>query len=147
MIEFFGHERDTKPSGQILTADYAALLINNSQMSLIQTCSLTYQRTVSQHFEAGSPNVYFTMGRPTGSLQGSRFVGSEVFAGLQNADTCGELAGVSLALQGDGACSAAVGQVVGLEGVYLTAVGLQFGVGALEVMDNFAMLVATVRVT
>ena len=88
-LDFFGYKRNS-PGTHIMSSEYAAVLMSNSltsapsnKLGLVQGCQVSYGHAVVPVFEAGSSEMYWITGQPSGAVSISRVVGDNFVAGLQ----------------------------------------------------------------
>ncbi len=147
MPDFFGYQRQIKPNGQIVSSEFANIAIGSgSNIPLVQQVTAQYQQAVNAKFESGSPTLYWLTGQPMGTIAFSRLIGSEGFLsslkGLSG--QCGSLIGVTLSLDGQGGCAAAVKPGSGqakFSGAVPEQIQISWQAGTLEVQEG-----ATIRV-
>lgn len=88
-LDFFGYTRQ-RPGAHIMSSEYAAILMSNSQttapsnrLGLVQGATVAYGHRVMPIFEAGSSELYWLTGQPSGTIGIERVVGDNFVAGLQ----------------------------------------------------------------
>lgn len=147
--DFFGYSRDVKPNGQLVSSEFATIAIGGGdKIPLVQQVSATYEHQVMPKFESGSPTLFWLTGQAQGTIAFSRLIGQEGFLsslkGLSG--QCGSLIGVTLGLDGKGACSAAStpsGGKAKFSGAIPQQISINWTAGALEVQEGATIRVST----
>ncbi len=159
-IDFFGYER-MNVGQYIYSSDYAALYFANTvggsavsaqKAGLVQSAAVSYQHNVQPRFEAGSHELYWLTGQSLGSVQVGRLVGQRgILEGVKSGNAPnnirkGVLGGVEfkigrLGLQG----ISVIQEVLILSGCVLSAYGISFNVGGLEVQESMTIQTALMK--
>jgi hypothetical protein len=159
-IDFFGYTRQNV--GQyIYSSDYAALYFSNTpgganvaaaKAGLVQSAAVSYQHNVQPRFEAGSHELYWLTGQSLGSVQVGRLIGDRgILDGVRHGQDPnnirkGVLGAVEFKIGRLGLQGISVRQeVLILSGCVLSAYGISFNVGGLEVQESMTIQTALVK--
>ena len=159
-IDFFGYERQ-KVGTYIFSSDYASIYFSNApggtavaaaKAGLVQSAAVSYQHNVQPRFEAGSHELYWLTGQSLGSVQVGRLIGDRgILDGVQygqdpNNIKKGLLGGVEFKIGRLGLQGITTRQeVLMLSGCVLSAYGVSFNVGGLEVQESMTIQTALVK--
>lgn len=159
-IDFFGYER-ANVGQYIYSSDYAALYFSNAaggavanagKAGLVQRATVAYQHNVQPRFEAGSHELYWLTGQALGSVQVGRLIGDRgildgVMHGANPNDLRkGVLGAVEFKIGRIGLEGVSVRQeVLVLSGCVLSAYGISFDVGGLDVQESLTIQTALVK--
>lgn len=159
-LDFFGYER-SQVGSYLYSSDYAALYFANSpggasvsakKAGLVQSAAISYQHNVQPRFEAGSHELFWLTGQSLGTLQVGRLIGDQgilegiKYGNARNDIRKGILGGVEFKIGKLGLAGVAVRQeVLVLSGCVLSAFGLSFSVGGLEVQEAITVQTALVK--
>ena len=148
--DYFGYNREIQPNGAIVSSEYATLDLGG-RMALVQTVSANYAQQVNAKFEIGTPTLYWVTGQPQGDITFRRCVGKggflSAFATMSNA--CGKVLGVSIGLDGSGACSTVSnsgGKGIKFSGGVPVNVSVDITAGSMEVSEGGSMRAASMQV-
>lgn len=144
--DIFGYNKQTATGG-VMGPNFVTVTIGSaSNIHLVQTVNLTYQRTVQPVYEIGSGSVWMQPGPASGSLTLSRVVGqSGAFDPIvqPKGQPCGT---VDITISGDGAeCGGATLGSVKCKQCMPMQVGLTVAVGTATVTDNVVYMVGSVE--
>ncbi len=159
-IDFFGYER-ANVGQYIFSSDYAALYFANSaggaavassKAGLVQSAAVSYQHNVQPRFEAGSHELYWLTGQSLGSVQVGRLIGDRgILDGVRHGNTPnnirkGVLGGVEFKIGRLGLQGISMKQeVLMMTGCVLSAYGISFNVGGLEVQESMTIQTALMK--
>lgn len=103
MKDIFGFEQTIKSEGGVASSEFAAIAIGDMRSStqgLIQSVSINYGMSVETVVQIGDPTINWVPGRPIGSINVGKLVGSGgFFEGVRNAN-CGKITPLSVNLNG-----------------------------------------------
>ena len=145
--DFLGYDRNIMPNGSVMSSEYATIALGSSRISLVQSVTAEYAQMTTPKYESGSPTLYWLTGQPSGAITMGRLVGKEGFlkslASLHN--SCGSLIGVTLGLNGTGACiaSASAKTPLTFQGAVPNSLSISWSAGTLEVQEGCRIAVAS----
>jgi len=94
--DFFGYKRNINAK-EILSSDFALIGVKGSDtMGLVQGAQMSYQQRVEPRFEAGSSDLYWVNGQPSGQMRIDRLVGKSGIFHNVSRNGCGELQTISM---------------------------------------------------
>lgn len=104
MADIFGYNTNVKSTGQIASADFASVTVggtvaNSEGGALVQSLSISYQQRLEEIMQVGSPQIHWLPGRPSGSVEISKLVGSGGFFKDWQGE-CGIITPVSVSVSG-----------------------------------------------
>ncbi len=99
MADLFGYNRSGTSLGQVASSEFAAVNIGG-KLALVQSAEVTYAQQIDEVKAVGDSNIYWLPGRPSGSINVTKLVGSGGFFDGFTAGTCGQISGVSVNLSG-----------------------------------------------
>lgn len=132
MADFFGYDKTIKGPGHVAGTNAVIIKIDNRPVQLAQSCSISYQRNVNQHYELGSDNIYMTAGHPSGSCSISRLIGETAAFVPYKTGAC-DLSNISVA-KGNASCSKDIGTIT-IQGL-LSSISTEINVGTFTVNDT-----------
>lgn len=99
MADLFGYSRTGNAIGQVASAEYASVNVGG-KLALVQDVNVTYQQQIDEVKAVGDSNVYWIPGRPSGSINVTKLVGTGGFFSGWTAGQCGEISSLSVNLTG-----------------------------------------------
>lgn len=132
MADYFGYTKTTKGPGDLAGTSAVLVKINNSSISLCQNCRITYNRTVSPHYELGSDSVYMSAGHSSGTCEIGRMIGKQAALVPYQTGAC-DLSTISVA-KGSAQCQKDIGTIT-MQGL-LASVGVTADVGSYTISDS-----------
>lgn len=144
--DIFGYSKQTATGG-VMGPNFVTVSIGGaSNIHLVQTVSLNYQRDVQPVYEIGSGSVWMQPGPARGSLTLTRVVGqSGAFDQIvqPQGSACGT---TDITISGDGSqCGGAMLGSVKCKQCMPTQVGLTVSVGTVTVTDTVGYMVGSVE--
>lgn len=126
--------------------------VGAAKAGLIQNAAVSYQQNVQPRFEAGSHELYWLTGQAMGSVQVGRLIGDRgildgvVYGNDPNNIKKGLLGGIEFKIGRLGLAGITVKQeVIMLSGCVLSAYGISFNVGGLEVQESMTIQTALLK--
>lgn len=132
MSTLFGQNRSIKPAKQFASPEYFSMTGLGGR-GLIQQVSAQYGRKIESIYVVGDTSVYWGFQGGEGTLQVSRFVGNQFFAGADGSE-CGIISSVIGNVAGSD-CSIG-GAKVTFQQLALIDVGFQVTAGATTIAET-----------
>ena len=134
MADVFGYTKVGKGPGNIVSPSMVMVMIDGERVYLAQTCSMTYQRSVTPTYELGSDSVWMTAGHSSGTCSVSRAVGNEAMVEPYLPDNACSTQTITVG-KGDGQCGMDPGTLTAT-GCILETVGVNLSIGTQVVTDQ-----------
>lgn len=145
MADIFGYENNTRNNGQVASANFASFTLGSgpsiSGSALIQSVSVKYGQAVEEVAQVGSPQVYWLPGRPSGSIEVSRLVGSGGFLSGWSAE-CGTIDTMRIT-SGAGKCGFAAGGTLSFSGGIIEQVTINLGSDKQTIAEGVSIKIAS----
>ena len=134
MADVFGYTKVAKGPGNIVSPSMVMVMIDGERVYLAQTCSMTYQRSVTPTYELGSDSVWMTAGHSSGPWSVSRAGGNEAMVEPYLPDNACSTQTITVG-KGDGQCGMDPGTLTAT-GCILETVGVNLSIGTQVVTDQ-----------
>ncbi len=118
-----------------MSSEFFVLTIGK-KVSLLQSLSVNYSRTVQQVYSVGDPTIYFVHGHAQGQMNVSRLVSKEGVLKAFKTTDCGKISTLSVSVEGNGSCSVSGSGSVHFDGALLVSVGFSATAGQLQVSEE-----------
>lgn len=141
MPDVFGYDQTVNTSGSIASSQYAAVTTGSKQM-LVQSVNVTYGQQVDTVTVVGDTNVYWIPGKPSGTLDISKLVGSGGFFDGWKGQTCGKISNLAVNVDGSYCNFTGTGSMSFANGV-ITRLTMSLGTDRLTIAQGCSIQVAS----
>lgn len=141
MADIFGYDKPAKSSGQIASADYAAVSVGGKN-ALVQSVDASYTQKIEEIMQVGDTQVYWLPGRPQGNLSVSKLVGSGGFFAGWTLSDCGKINNATVNVSG-GRCGFTGNGSLSFTGGVVERVDMKLGTGQQTVAETISIRVAS----
>jgi hypothetical protein len=142
MADLFGYSRTGNAIGQVASAEYAAVNVGG-KLALVQSVEVSYQQQIDEVKAVGDSNVYWVPGRPSGTINVSKLVGTGGFFKDWSQGQCGEITSLSVNLNG-GNCGFSGSGSLSFTGAVVETFSLSMSAQQHTVSETAAIRVATI---
>ena len=142
MADLFGYNRSGAALGQVASSEFAAVNIGG-KLALVQSAEVSYSQQVDEVKAVGDSNVYWLPGRPTGSINVSKLVGTGGFFSGWGQGQCGQINALSVNLVG-GNCGFSGGGSLSFTGAVVETFSLSMNSQNQTISETANIKVATI---
>jgi len=140
MSDIFGYEKNGTAIGQVASSEFVSINVGG-KISLAQSVTATYGRTITEVSNIGDSMIYWLPGRPKGTFAVEKLVGSGGFLKDFAIGACGEMSGVSVNAN-SGRCTTGAG-AISMDGVIAESVTIRVSSDSLTVAESLTARVAS----
>lgn len=140
--DIFGYSRDGSALGQVASSEFAAVNIAG-KLALVQSVDVSYQQSIDEVKTIGDSNIYWVPGRPSGTVNVTKLVGTGGFFEKWGADSCGQINSMSVDLN-SGKCDINATGSVTLTGCVVESFQMTMNSQNQTISETAQMKVATV---
>ena len=141
MADIFGYDKPAKSSGQVASADYAAVTVG-SKNALVQSVDASYSQKIEEIMQVGDTQVYWLPGRPQGKLDVSKLVGGGGFFSGWTLSDCGKINNATVNVAG-GRCGFNGGGSLSFTGGVVENVQMRLGTDKQTIAETISIKVAS----
>lgn len=142
MADLFGYNRTGASLGQVASSEFAAVNVGG-KLALVQSANVTYAQQIDEVKAIGDSNIYWLPGRPSGSIQCSKLVGTGGFFSGWNQGQCGQIQAMSVNLSG-GNCGFTGGGSLSFTGAVIEQFSLEMSSQNQTISESAQIKVATI---
>ena len=142
MADLFGYNRTGNSIGQVASSEFAAVNIGG-KLALVQSVEVSYAQQVDEVKAVGDSNIYWIPGRPSGSINVDKLVGTGGFFSGWGQGQCGQVNSLSVSLQGS-SCGFSGGGSLSFTGAVVESFSLSMNAQNQTISEKAQIKVATI---
>lgn len=139
--DVFNYENSVRNSGEIASADFAAIFTGEKQ-ALVQSVSVEYGQQIEAVTQVGDTQVYWIPGRPQGSLNVTKLVGAGGFFKGWQGKACGRIENLRVSVNG-GRCGFSGAGNLTFDGGVVKSFSANLGSQAMTISESVTIQIAS----